>query len=162
MNPGKLIEWMQSAPLWRLRRRCSLRWAASLKRTFKREIGRVPLTTAEIGELGELLALKFLRVHGRKVLARNFSRSEGGEVDIVARHDKALTFVEVKTRTKLGLHRPIDAVTKEKQDLIIRGARTWLQMLNDPRVPYRFDVVEVILLEGELPKLNIVQDAFQL
>ena len=158
----KLAAWFKSHPFWRMRRRLALRWACSLKKPFKRVLDGLEMSTAEIGELGELLAVKFLQVNGRKVLARNFAHVEGGEVDIVCRHDRALTFTEVKTRTKLGPHRPIDAVTRDKQHLIIRGARAWLQMLIDPRVPFRFDVVEVILLEGEPPHINVVEDAFQL
>lgn len=157
----KMMEWLRSHPFWRMRRRIALWRATSLKKPFKRMVDGLELSTAEIGELGELLAVKFLRKHGRKPLSRNFARAEGGEVDVVARHGETLTFVEVKTRTKLGVHRPIDAVTRDKQHLIIRGARAWLQLLHDPRVPYRFDVVEVILIEGEAPQMNVVENAFQ-
>jgi putative endonuclease len=157
-----LVAWFRSYPIARARRRFAILRAASLVKPFHREIRGGALTTAEIGDLGELLAARFLRENGRKVLARNFASVEGGEVDIVCRHGRVLTFVEVKTRTRLGVHRPVDAVNAEKQLLIIRGARFWLQMLENPRVPFRFDVVEVILLEGEVPQMNIVENAFQL
>src|SRR6187549_2010470 len=47
-----------------------------------------------IGAWGEHLAAQWLRRKGRKVLHRNYRAPNGGEVDIVARHKKFLTFVE--------------------------------------------------------------------
>jgi len=113
-----------------------------------------------IGELGERVAVAYLRGAGRKVLYRNFRGPKGGEVDIVARDGEVLSFVEVKTRTRDAYGRPLDAVDKEKERLIERGADAWLTLLGTREIPWRFDVVEVILLEGELPKVHVVHDAF--
>ena len=114
----------------------------------------------EIGELGERIAVDFLKAEGRKVLYRNFRAPKGGEVDIVARDGKILSFVEVKTRTSEKFGRPLDAVDREKELLIERGANEWLRLLGTREIPIRFDVVEVILREGEVPKVNLVRDAF--
>lgn len=114
----------------------------------------------EIGELGERVAVDFLRAEGRRVLYRNFRAPRGGEVDIVARDGEVLSFVEVKTRTSEEFGRPLDAVDREKEALIERGADEWLRLLGTREVPWRFDVVEVILREGELPKVHVVRDAF--
>jgi putative endonuclease len=114
----------------------------------------------EIGELGERIAVDYLKAQGRRVLYRNFRAPKGGEVDIVARDGKVLSFVEVKTRTSEQFGRPLDAVDKEKERLIERGANEWLRLLGTREIPWRFDVVEVILREGELPKVNVVRDAF--
>ncbi len=145
-----------------LRRRLALWRAVSLQRPFVRALPGGPMTTEEIGWLGEDLAALWLREHGRKVLARNFASPEGGEVDIVCRHGTALVFVEVKTRTRAGRHRPADAVTEEKERLIIRGARTYMSLLGRPAISFRFDVMEVMLTEGEVAMLNCVQGAFEL
>ena len=85
-----------------------------------------------------------------------------GEVDIVARHGKALSFVEVKTRTSTAFGRPADAVNKDKQQLIQRGALDWLRLLGNPRIPIRFDIAEVVLVSGEMPAINIIENAFVL
>ena len=114
----------------------------------------------EIGELGERIAVDYLKTQGRRVLYRNFRAPKGGEVDIVARDGKVLSFVEVKTRTSEQFGRPLDAVDKEKERLIERGANEWLRLLGTREIPWRFDVVEVILREEELPKVNVVRDAF--
>lgn len=113
-----------------------------------------------VGRLGERIARAWLRGRGVKVLYRNFRAPGGGEVDVVAREGKVLLFVEVKTRTSEERGRPLEAVNREKQDLIRRGANEWLRLLGRRDLPWRFDVVEVVLREGERPKVHRVEDAF--
>ena len=115
-----------------------------------------------IGRWGEHLAALWLRKNGRKILYRNYRAPQGGEVDIVCRHGDTLTFVEVKTRTSDVLGRPGEAVTAAKEQLILRGARSWLKLLGDPLVKTRCDVAEVILREGELPDITVIEGAFRL
>ncbi len=81
-------------------------------------------------------------------------------MDIVARHDRALLFTEVKTRRAGGIGRPLDAVDREKQRLIRRGADEWLRMLGTREIPWRFDVIEIVLEEGEKPRVHRVENAF--
>ncbi|HSJ04418.1 MAG: YraN family protein [Verrucomicrobium sp.] len=116
-----------------------------------------------VGEWGEHLAVLWLRKQGRKVLYRNFRAPKGGEVDIVCRHGKVLTFVEVKTRTRTDFGRPADAVNSAKEQLVLRGARAWLRLLDKPEeIPTRCDIVEVILTEGEPAKVSVIEGAFKL
>lgn len=122
----------------------------------------VRVDSATVGRWGEHVAALWLRRHGRRVLYRNFRGPNGGEVDIVARHGQVLTFVEVKTRTSEMHGRPGDAVDAVKEDLITRGARAWLKMLEGgERIRMRCDVAEVILIDGEKPKVNVVEGAFR-
>ncbi len=81
-------------------------------------------------------------------------------MDIIARHDRLLLFVEVKTRTAGARIRPLDAVDKPKQQLIERGANAWLKRLGTRKLPWRFDVIEVWLADGEKPRVNHVRNAF--
>ena len=117
-----------------------------------------------LGRRGEECAAKHLRRNGYKILYRNFKPARGGEVDLVCR-DKAanaLVFVEVKTRSSRIFGDPASAVNLDKQNLIARGALTWLRMLDNPDVPFRFDIVEVIF-DGETPAAcNVICNAFQL
>ena len=119
-----------------------------------------PLDHLELGALGEKVAALFLRSEGRRVLYRNFRAPGGGEVDIVARDGEVLSFVEVKTRRRDDYGRPLDAVDQEKERLIEKGADAWLSLLGTREIPWRFDVAEVILKEGELPRVNVVRDVF--
>ncbi len=84
-------------------------------------------------------------------------------MDIICRDkkEKKLVFIEVKTRASEKYGRPITAVDHDKQFYIARGALAWLRMLDDPEVPFRFDVVEVVMDEPR-PTLTIVRDAFSL
>lgn len=118
------------------------------------------LDSAAIGELGERIARAWLRARGVKVLYRNFRAPGGGEVDIVAREGTLLLFSEVKTRTRTDFGRPLDAVDEKKRALIRRGANEWLKQLRTREIPWRFDVIEVVLLEGEKPKVHRVENAF--
>ncbi len=113
-----------------------------------------------IGEYGEKTATDWLRARQFKILARNFRAPRGGEVDIVARDGKRLLFIEVKTRRAGTTIRPLDAVGREKQRLIERGANEWLRRLGTRSIPWRFDVIEVYLADRELPRVNHVRDAF--
>ncbi len=118
------------------------------------------LSPREIGELGERIAAHWLRSRGKKVLYRNFRAARGGEVDLVAREGKVLLFVEVKTRRAGGAGRPLDAVNRPKQRLIERGANEWLRLLGTRNLPWRFDVLEIILTEGAPPQVHEVRNAF--
>ena len=84
-------------------------------------------------------------------------------MDLVCRDRVAneLVFVEVKTRTSAEFGRPAEAVTREKEELIARGARSWIKLLNKPEVVFRFDIVEVIIGEGE-PVITQIKSAFVL
>jgi putative endonuclease len=116
---------------------------------------------AKVGALGEQLGVRYLKSIGFKVLMRNFRAQGGGEVDVVCRDGKRLVFVEVKTRTSLKFGRPIEAVTKDKQYLITRGALEWLARLDRPHVYYRFDVLEIILRHRQPADFNLVKFAFE-
>jgi putative endonuclease len=117
-------------------------------------------SNAWVGAYGEKVAAHFLRAQHCKVLARNFKGPHGGEVDIIARYGRLLLFVEVKTRTDGSRIRPLDAVDKSKQRLIERGANAWLRRLGTRKLPWRFDVIEVWLADGEKPRVNHVRNAF--
>ena len=106
------------------------------------------------------MAADWLRANGCKVLAKNFIGPRRGEVDIVARDGKLLLFVEVKTRRKESKVRALDAVNREKQGLIERGANAWLKQLGSRDLPWRFDVIEVYVEDGAKPDVNHVKDAF--
>lgn len=119
-----------------------------------------PLDRKEIGDYGEKVAAAWLRADGAKILYRNFRAPQGGEVDIVARKDDLLLFVEVKTRREGAKIRGLDAVNASKQGLIERGANEWLRLLGTREIPWRFDVVEVYVEDGKRPRVHRVENAF--
>ncbi|MEM7010486.1 MAG: YraN family protein [Verrucomicrobiota bacterium] len=120
------------------------------------------LNNQEIGALGEKLAATWLTQRGLKVLWRNFKAEHGGEVDLVCRDNDTLVFVEVKARTSEFFGQPAAAVDSEKERQITRGALAWLRGLHQADLVYRFDILEIILVEGKPPKPNLISNAFQL
>ncbi|MFN0130854.1 MAG: YraN family protein [Verrucomicrobiales bacterium] len=116
-----------------------------------------------VGRFGELVAARWLWLTGGcRVLRRNFRGRDGGELDLVIRDGDVLGFVEVKTRTSTAFGRPALAVDREKQGLVVRGARQWMSMLGWPEIYFRFDVVEVVLNNGDPPLVTWIRGAFHL
>lgn len=113
-----------------------------------------------LGVWGERTAARYLRHSGCKILYRNYRAPQGGEVDLVCRDQETLIFVEVKTRRSENYTRPLDAVDQKKRKLIQRGALSWLRLLKNPDVTFRFDVVEVIA--SKPPETRWIKNVFQL
>ena len=85
------------------------------------------LSRAEIGALGERLAVDHLTSLGLRVLTRNW-RCRYGELDVIAADDTARTvvFVLVKTRTSDQFGGVSQAVTPVKVRRLRRLAALWL------------------------------------
>jgi putative endonuclease len=103
-----------------------------------------------------------LRRTGYKILYRNFRGHSGGEIDVVCRDKDTLVFVEVKTRASEDYGRPFAAVDRDKRKRISRGGLAWLRMLDNPDILFRFDVVEVMISGDAKPRLELIENAFQL
>ena len=113
------------------------------------------------GRLGERAAKRYLRRAGLKFLIANF-RSPRGEVDLVFRDGDCLVFVEVKTRSSEDWTRPAAAVDRDKRRRLSRAALDYLRLLRNPRVKFRFDIVEVLLRDGRVHEIRHLPNSFQL
>ncbi|MBQ1596030.1 MAG: YraN family protein, partial [Clostridia bacterium] len=78
-----------------------------------------------LGNLGEDYACEVLEGLGYEVLDRNV-RSRFGEIDIIARKEGFLCFVEVKTRSEGSMGRPVESVTRSKQQKIIKTTEYYI------------------------------------
>lgn len=107
------------------------------------------------GALWEEKASEWLKTLGFEILERNFT-SRHGEIDIIARENDSICFVEVKYRKNALAGDPASAVTPRKQERILHAARVWLMMRQLPEdTACRFDVVSI--LGG---KFRLIRDAF--
>jgi putative endonuclease len=113
------------------------------------------------GELGERAAKKHLQKLGLKFLAANF-RSERGEIDLIFREADCLVFIEVKTRSSEAWARPAAAVDARKRKLLSQTALDYLKLLKYPEVKFRFDIVEVLLKDGEVSEIRHLPNTFSL
>jgi len=111
------------------------------------------------GRLGERAAKQQLQSQGLKFLVANF-KSERGEIDLVFRDGDCLVFVEVKTRSSEDWTRPAAAVDARKRRLLSQTALDYLKLLGNPKVKIRFDIVEVLLREGEVHEIRHLPNTF--
>jgi putative endonuclease len=102
------------------------------------------MTRAELGALGEELAVEYLVGLGLVVLARNW-RCRYGELDVIAADVSArnAVFVEVKTRTSDQFGGWAQAVTGNKVRRLRRLAGLWLAEQNASWAEIRIDVIGV-------------------
>lgn len=113
------------------------------------------------GKLGEHAAKRHLQKAGLKFLTANF-RSKHGEIDLIFRDGEMLVFVEVKTRSSEEWTRPAAAVNARKRRLLSQTALDYLKLLKNPPVNIRFDVVEVLLKDGEVAEVRHLPATFTL
>ena len=113
------------------------------------------------GELGERAAKKFLQQAGLKFLVANF-RSPRGEVDLIFRDGDCLCFIEVKTRSSEEWTRPAAFVDARKRKLLSQTALDYLAKIKNPEVKIRFDIVEVLLADGEVREVRHLPNTFSL
>jgi len=106
-------------------------------------------TPAEIGRLGEDLALAYLATCGYRCLARRVRRGRG-EVDLVVARPGRCLFVEVKVRGHRSWGPSTTAVTDGKLWRLRTAARAWIaENPPPPATELRFDVVAIDLAGEE-------------
>ena len=121
-------------------------------------MGRNNLT----GAWGEAVAAEYLRKKGYEIVASGY-RCRFGEIDIIAKNRKFLTFVEVKLRKSDRFAHAYEFVTKSKQEKIKITALVYLAE-NPTKLQPRFDVIEIYAPEGvatQRPQINHMESAFE-
>ncbi|ULE33102.1 YraN family protein [Mycobacterium sp. IDR2000157661] len=115
-------------------------------------------TRAEIGALGEQLAVEHLEALGLRVLERNW-RCRYGELDVIAtdRAGRIAVFVEVKTRTSDRFGGVEEAVSPQKVRRLRRLAGLWLAGRDDTWSQVRIDVVGVRIGRQRTPEIRHLQ-----
>lgn len=100
-----------------------------------------PQAVSSRGNEGERAVACYLEERGWEIVARNY-HSRYGEIDLIAKRDQILAFVEVKARGPKMLGSPAEAVTAAKQKKLTQTALLYLQEHGMALQP-RFDVAEV-------------------
>jgi putative endonuclease len=116
----------------------------------------------QLGRKGERAARQYLVSRGYKLLASNYSTPQF-EIDIIAKDEETLCFVEVKTRTGVKKGLPREAITPAKQKKIIMGAQYYLSRKKIANTRLRFDVVEVLYKDNSHTDcdITVIPNAFQ-
>lgn len=112
-------------------------------------------TRAQIGALGEQLAVDHLTSIGLQILARNW-RCRYGELDVIAADPAkgVVVFVEVKTRTSDRFGGVEQAVTPQKVRRLRRLAGLWLAAQDHRWAQVRIDVVGVRIGRTRTPEIT--------
>jgi len=133
---------------------------------INKDIRPAAQSSSSTGRAGEKLAAEFLVKNGFRIMLANFKVPIGrntldvsvsGEIDIIAADENILSFVEVKTRRSDSFGGPLSAVDLRKQRQITRTARVYLKIFGIRQVPYRFDVVTVVLIKDNDPKVELIK-----
>ena len=128
-------------------------------RGFQRKAGGGGKGKVGIGRRCESLAADWLASeHGYAIVRRNAYFGRFGEVDIIARDEGTVCFVEVRARSSALYGTPGESVGWEKARRIRTMAEAYL-MGCDGGANVRFDVVEVYMRGGGA-SLNLIKGAF--
>ena len=109
----------------------------------------------ELGTAYEKKAEEYLEGLGYEILTCNF-RNRYGEIDIIAKHEGYLVFVEVKYRANQSMGDPLEAITFSKQKTICKVALYYMKKERLMDFPVRFDVVGI---NGQ--EMQVIQNAFE-
>jgi putative endonuclease len=107
------------------------------------------MSNQSFGKIGEAAAAEYLKNLGYKILARNF-RTRWGEIDIIARDEDCLVFAEVKTRHGGAFGAPEEAVTRTKQEHLVKAAQIYLSQTKQSHALWRIDVLALTLRHSRL------------
>lgn len=117
----------------------------------------MPLESQNFGKLGEKEAELYLKEKGFEIVERNW-RFKKLEVDLIAKDNKELVFIEVKARGTDYFGDPESFVSKKKQKNLIAAANNYITETNF-NGETRFDVV-AILQNNDKILVNHIQNAF--
>ena len=114
-------------------------------------------THNELGTWGEDLAVAFLQKKGYVIIERNW-RSGHRDIDIIALHNDAVVFVEVKTRRNQNFVYPVTAINYMKLRNLRAAINHYVKYRRiDNRI--QFDVVTIVGTQNDVePIINHLED----
>ena len=125
---------------------------------------KVALITGVTGQDGAYLS-EFLLKKGYQILACNW-RFKKAEIDIIAKEEDVLVFIEVKTRSDDYMGRPAEFVTTQKEELLADAASVYMEQIHH-EWEIRFDVIGIIIRPSqasngpqEIIEIEHFKDAF--
>ena len=111
----------------------------------------------KVGMEGEELAVAWLKQNGFEILERNWRHSYY-EIDVVARKEGRLHFIEVKARTASRFGNPEDSVGKRKFKRLQRAVDQYLFL--HPCKWIQYDILAITLRHGAEPLFLLLEDVY--
>jgi putative endonuclease len=121
----------------------------------------MPSSYQQKGTRAERLAQNYLSLKGYTILAKNY-RSRLGEIDIIAKENGKIVFIEVKAKYSMRFGSPKWAVTYQKQKKLSILALEYLKSTGQSQAEARFDVIAIVYLKDSPPQIELVKNAFEL
>ena len=123
----------------------------------------MPSKSKTIGNRGEAIAEEFLRKKNYDILSRQY-RYRDGEIDIVAKSEGILVFVEVKTvdltySGESAFGDPETWLTVKKQKFLRKSAEHYLWKNKVGEIDCRFDLIAVRIY-ADHEDINHIENAF--
>jgi len=113
----------------------------------------------DTGILGENLARDFLAKNGYQILETNY-RCPEGEIDIIARHEDTLVFVEVRTKKSQQFGSPEESITPTKMARLRTVAAHYGQTHSNLPPLWRIDVIAIVLNQRErVLRIELIENA---
>ena len=108
------------------------------------------MSKGSIGHYFEDRAADFLKIEGFEIICTRF-RCKSGEIDIIARKNDILSFIEVKSRKSGSLIEPIESVDHRKIVSIKKTSQYFLRKNpNLSELQIRFDLFTYVFDENDM------------
>ncbi len=101
-------------------------------------------SNTKTGNIWELVAIKYLQRHNYQILDTNFKFWRFWEVDIIAKFEWKIIFIEVKYRSNLNFWSPEESVTKSKLKKCKKTIDFYLAKNQYDFENIRFDVIAIL------------------
>ena len=103
-----------------------------------------------VGSMGESIAAKYLHRKGYHIIENNY-RTRYAEIDLIARKNNLLVFIEVKTRVGERYGSPEEAISHNKLYRLVKNAQAYIVRRSCMK-EYRIDAVCIVLDESNCLK----------
>lgn len=118
--------------------------------------------TKHLGETGENMAEKYLLDHKYTIMERNY-RNKIGEIDIIAKKNRVIVFIEVKTRNSIhaDYFLPEQSVNFRKQSKLRKLGEMYINQHNYPKdQEWQIDIISIILDKlSKEARINHIENA---
>lgn len=104
--------------------------------------------TGTLEARGKMAAARFLERRGYEILERNWSCPEG-EADIIAKDEKAVVFVDVKTKKSAIGGFPSKVISEKVRDSFERVALSYLANYDAVDYSVRFDIISLVVIDND-------------
>jgi putative endonuclease len=112
----------------------------------------------QLGKQGEEIAEKYLLQDGYEILHRNWRHSHY-EIDIIAKKNEIIHFVEVKLRSSKTFGFPEATVKKKKFKFLLQAADEFL-FRNQQYRHVQYDILSINISTNKEPELFLIEDIY--